>query len=112
MHWVANTVSSEYILIFVAVGNRSEAKSIALHLVEHRLAACVGIIDQSSIYRWKEKVTEDKESLLTIKTTRAKFNSIKDAILTLHSYEIPEIIGIDITEGSLKYLDWISNSVS
>ena len=105
-------MSSEYILIFVAVGSRSEAKSIALHLVEHRLAACVGIIDQSSIYRWKEKVNEDKENLLTIKTTRAKFNSIKEAILTLHSYEIPEIISVNITEGYKKYLDWISSCVS
>ena len=85
---------------------------IARKLVEQRIAACVGILKQQSIYRWKGKVSDDEEYLLSIKTTRERFNSVRDAVLALHSYDVPEIIGIDISEGYTAYLDWISESVS
>ncbi|MFX1562830.1 MAG: divalent-cation tolerance protein CutA [Promethearchaeota archaeon] len=105
-------MSSKSILVFVAVGSRSEAKEIAHYLVEKRLAACVSIINQDSVYRWEGKVTEGKENLLIIKTIKEQFTPLQKAILSKHSYEVPEIISIDITDGYQKYLDWLANSVS
>lgn len=105
-------MSKKYILVLVAVGNQSEAKAIARQLVEKRLAACVGILTQQSIYRWEGKVTEDSEYLLTIKTTRERFDAVRDTVLAMHTYDVPEIISFDIAEGNTAYLDWISESVS
>lgn len=102
----------KYILVLVAVGDQSEAKAIACQLVEQRLAACVGILTQQSVYRWEGKITEDSEYLLTIKTTRERYEAVRDAILAMHSYDVPEIISIGIAEGNASYLDWISESVS
>jgi len=94
------------------VGSQSEAEDIAHYLVEKHLAACVGIVKQDSIYRWEGKVTEGKENLLIIKTIREQFAPLQKAILARHSYEVPEIISIDITDGYQKYLDWLADSVS
>jgi periplasmic divalent cation tolerance protein len=105
-------LTKKQILVYVTVGNQSEAKVIARQLVENRLAACVGIVAQQSVYRWEGKVTEDSEYLLIIKTTQDRFTSLQDAVLTMHSYELPEIISVSIAKGNAAYLDWISESVA
>ncbi len=102
----------KYILVLAAVGNQSEARAIARQLVEQRLAACVGILTQQSLYRWEGKITEDSEYLLTVKTTHERYEAVRDAVLAMHSYDVPEIMSIDIVEGNAAYLDWISDSVS
>jgi len=42
--------------VFVTVGDYIEAQSIARKLVEDSLAACVGMVRQSSIYCWKDEI--------------------------------------------------------
>jgi periplasmic divalent cation tolerance protein len=109
---MVSAMSSKNIIIFVTVGSQSEAAEIAHYLVEKRLAACVGIVKQNSIYRWEGKVTEEKENLLIIKTIEDQFLPLQKAILDKHSYEVPEIISINITDGYQKYLEWLADSVS
>jgi periplasmic divalent cation tolerance protein len=105
-------VSDKPIIILVTVGNQPEAKAIARRLIEQRLAACVGIQRQQSIYRWEGKIMEEGEFLLIIKTTRDQFNSVQAAVLAAHSYDVPEIISMDISMGYAGYLDWIAESVA
>lgn len=102
---------SQYSIVFVTVGNEEEAKIIARTLVEDSLAACVGMIPQKSIYSWKGKIVEDSEVLLIIKTKNNLFKSLKEAVLKVHSYEIPEIIRVDIQDGHRPYLHWIEEAV-
>ncbi len=99
-------------IVLSTAGSADEARKIARHLVEHRLAACVNIIPRiESIYRWQGKVESSEECLLLIKTTAEKFPAVRDAIHELHSYELPECIAINIDEGSAEYLEWLANSV-
>ncbi len=98
--------------MFVTVGNASEAKGIARKLVEESIAACVGMIPQKSIYRWKGEIVEDSEVLLIIKTKKDKFGQLKNTVLNAHSYEVPEIVRIEIQEGHKPYLQWIEESVT
>ncbi|MFX1319441.1 MAG: divalent-cation tolerance protein CutA [Promethearchaeota archaeon] len=104
-------MSSQYCIVFVTVGNEEEAHIIARTLVEDSLAACVGMIPQKSIYSWKGKIVEDSEVLLIIKTRTDLFNPLKDTVLTAHSYEIPEIIRVNIEDGHHPYLQWIKENV-
>ena len=104
-------MSSPYSIVFVTVGNASEAKGIARTLVEKSIAACVGMIPQESIYTWKGEIVEDSEVLLIIKTKKEKFDQLRETVLNVHSYEVPEIVRIEIQEGHQPYLQWIEESV-
>ncbi len=64
-----------------------------------------------SIYRWEGEVEEAEEWLLIVKTTRAAFERVRDAIKELHSYDVPECICLPIEDGSVEYLSWIGQSV-
>ncbi len=102
-----------YTLLFSTTNSMENAKKIAKILVDERLAACVNIVPYiKSFYRWEGKTVEDDEILLIIKTK----NEIKDKaikrIKELHTYQIPEIIALDITAGLPEYLKWIDDNVS
>jgi len=100
-------------IVLTTTGSEEQARSIARALVERRLAACVNILSPvESVYRWKGKVESDAEWLLLIKTTAEAFPRVRDAILELHSYEVPECILLSIEDGSADYLDWIADSVN
>jgi periplasmic divalent cation tolerance protein len=88
------------------------ADAIATALLEARLAACVNRIDGiESLYRWEGGIQKDQEVLLLIKTTAVAFGEVEKAISDLHPYELPEIIGVPVTQGSAPYLDWLTKSV-
>ena len=104
---------TDKIVVLVTCGSKKEARSIAQSLVERRLAACVQEIGVPvrSTYRWKGKVEVAKEVLLLIKTSRTRFAALKKVVQELHSYELPEIIALNIENGSREYLDWITSNV-
>jgi len=103
---------TDKILVLTAAGSERDAGNIAHTLVQLRLAACVNILPQvASVYRWEGRVDRAEEWLLLIKTTRASFEAVRDAIKELHSYEVPECIAIPIELGSSEYLKWIADSV-
>jgi periplasmic divalent cation tolerance protein len=99
-------------IVLCTAGSQDEARKIARHLVEQRLAACVNIVPRvESIYGWQERVESSEEWLLLIKTTVEKFPAVRDAINEMHSYELPECIAVSIEDGSADYLEWIEQSV-
>ena len=99
---------SEPMIVFVTCGSEEEAIKISNALVEERLAACVNLISPiRSIYRWEEKIWDEKEWLLIIKTQKKRFQEIEARVKSLHSYSVPEIISLPIVEGSSSYLTWL-----
>lgn len=97
-------------IVLTTAGSVDEARRIAETLIERKLAACVNIIPKIvSIYRWKGKVEEAEEWMLLIKTSAA-FEPVRDAILEMHSYELPECMSISIENGSPEYLKWLAEA--
>ena len=100
-----------YIIAFVTASNESEAEKIAKSIVEKGFAACVNIIPKiKSIYKWQGKVEDSEEVLLIMKSVASKFDGLKNEVLRLHSYEVPEIICAQISQGSERYLNWIDEN--
>jgi periplasmic divalent cation tolerance protein len=101
----------EPIVVLVTCGSEEEALKIAKALVEGHLGACVNLISPiRSIYRWEGKVRDEREWLLVIKTQKQRFEELERKVKALHSYSVPEIISLPITEGSSAYLNWIKEN--
>jgi len=100
------------VLVFSTVARAEDAERIARELVERRLAACVNVVAAvSSVYRWKGRVESDEERLLLIKTRAEHFEALRETLVALHPYELPEAIAVPIEAGHEPYLEWIDESV-
>jgi periplasmic divalent cation tolerance protein len=101
-------MSKEPLLILCTVPDKDVAKRLAENLVDRGLAACVNITQPiTSVYRWQDKRETAEEMLLLIKTTQRQYAALETAILSLHPYELPEIIAVPVTQGLTGYLDWV-----
>lgn len=105
--------ASQVVVVMVTTANQDEAVKIADQVVQSRLAACASIIPTvRSTYWWEGKLMTDQESLLLIKTTTDKFNSLEEIIRKVHSYKVPEIIAIPVNQGFQPYLEWVRRETS
>ena len=96
------------IVVLMTAKDITEAEKIAGELVKDSLAACVNIVNKvRSIYKWQGEVCHETEALCLIKTVKGNFEPLKDKIKSMHSYTIPEVIGLPIELGSEKYLKWL-----
>jgi len=100
-----------HIIMLSTCSDLAEAKKMSRAIIEKRLAACVNIFPVHSIFRWKESIEESDEQLLVIKTSSTLFKKASECIKNLHSYEVPEIISIEMKQGSRPYLKWLKDSV-
>ena len=98
------------VVIQTTCGTKEEARKIAKVLIAEKLAACVQLSEIESFYQWKNEFCCDNETLLNIKTIKDNFEKIKSKILELHSYDLPEIIQLDITNTSEEYLKFIKGN--
>ncbi len=102
-----------YQVILVTFADSEEALTIANRLINEKLAACINILPQmKSVYKWKDELKVDNEVQMIIKTKAEKFDALNDRISQLHSYEFPEVIALDISQGNSQYLNWIKESLS
>jgi periplasmic divalent cation tolerance protein len=103
---------SERLLVLTTVARAEDAERIAEELVGRRLAACVNVLPGvRSIYRWKGAVERDEERLLVVKTRADRFEALRETLLALHPYEVPEVVAVSIEAGSEPYLRWLDESV-
>lgn len=99
---------SSHLVVFSTAADSEQAGIIAQAVVTERLAACVNIVSGvRSVYRWNDKLVNDDECLLIMKTTESGFERLRDRIQSLHSYDVPEIVGIPATaaESYARFID-------
>lgn len=96
------------IVVFITAPKQEEAEKIARALVEAKLAGCVNILKNvRSIYTWEDKIEDEREVLMMVKTKKDLFGPLEQKVKGLHSYSVPEIIAVPILEGSADYLRWL-----
>lgn len=96
-------------LVYVVCANLEEAKHIAKSVLERRLAACANIISTiHSLYWWEGKIQEGTETLLILKAPYSYYEEIEKVVKQLHSYEVPAILRVPITQGLSEYLRWLA----
>jgi len=100
-------------IVLTTVALHETAIAMARTLVQERLAACVNISPGvESIYWWQGRIEQTLEYVLMIKTTAAKIEALRERMMKLHLYELPEFVILPIEGGSEAYLQWIGESVA
>jgi periplasmic divalent cation tolerance protein len=108
---VSSTAPDAIAIVLTTVGADFDAVAIARILVEEQLAACVNVLPvMTSVYRWKEKVEQDREQQLVIKTTASGVGQLQSRLRALHPYELPEFLVLAATAGD-AYGRWVGESV-
>ncbi len=93
--------------------DRDRAFAVARALVEERLATCVSVLPGvTSFYLWQGQMEQTDELQLFIKTTRTNVPALKTRLPELHSYEVPELVVLDVVDGLPAYLAWLDAGVS
>lgn len=98
----------DLMIIFSTAPSEEVAGRIAREVVSANLAACVNILPGVlSVYKWEGSMEEANETLVMVKTTRDRIEELTQRLLSLHPYEVPEVIALPIETGNEKYLDWV-----
>ena len=93
--------------------DEASAEALARALVERGLAACVTrVAGARSVYRWENRLCDDREVQLIVKTTEALRGALQAALPELHPYDEPELIFLPVTGGSQGYLQWIQDELA
>ena len=107
------TERTNVIIVMVTAANQEEAAKIADRAVRSHQAACATMIPTvQSTYWWEGKVVSDQEAMVLLKTTADKFPALQETIQKMHSYKVPEIIGIPISQGLPQYLEWVQKETA
>jgi periplasmic divalent cation tolerance protein len=105
-------MSTDVRLVVCTFGSAEEAASVGRTVVEEQLAACMNIVPGvRSIYVWEDELCDDEEVVALLKTTRDRFDALRDRIVALHSYDCPEVLALPVDAGHAGYLDWVAASV-
>ncbi len=104
---------SQFLIITTTSDTEDVLNRIADRLVGEQLAACCQISQPiKSVYRWNGKVESAAEFELKIKTAVAKFDEVSSVIKSLHNYDVPQIVAVDVSHIEAAYGDWVRESLS
>lgn len=85
----------------------SEAASdLARTLVDEHLAACVNLVECTSVFRWEGEVVADDEVILLAKTTDERYDDLVARVENLHPYEVPCIERFEETDVLESFAAW------
>lgn len=93
-------------ILVTTVDDEAQAHRLAEAALAARLAACVQTHDIRSFYVWQGEHRADSEVQLQMKTTPERYAALAALVSSLHSYETPEILRIDVSDADPRYLAW------
>lgn len=101
------------LLVLSTFPDGEKARQIGTLLVEKQLAACVNLLPGvTSIYRWQGKVESAGEVLAIFKTTATGFPALRDALISLHPYDVPEVVALKPEDAAEAYGAWVMSEVA
>ena len=97
-------------IFYVTVNTADEARQISRVLLEQQLAVCTNWFPITCAYRWEERIVEEPETVLIIKTQEGYRGAIEEVIRQHISYTnfIGEIAPESVNE---SFLQWLNTEV-
>jgi periplasmic divalent cation tolerance protein len=94
-------------IIMTSTDKLEIATKISESLIKQKLAKCVHRDNIESVYEWNGEVVNSHEYRLMIKCKSSNAKAIMEYIKQEHNYTLPEIITINIDDGSEEYIKWL-----
>ena len=96
------------ITITTTTDNREALEKVGRHLLTQRLIACIQIVGPiKSLYWWKGNIEEASEWLGIMKSRKSLFAQVEAEIRSLHTYEVPEIVAVELGDVIPAYDNWV-----
>jgi periplasmic divalent cation tolerance protein len=104
---------TDAVVVLTTVASDEEAVAFVRALLERRLVACGTVLPAArSIYRWNDRVADEQEVVVLLKTRSARLEALELAFSELHPYKVPELLALPVARGLGRYLDWISEETT
>ena len=98
-----------FCIVLTTTDSDEHAERIVDSVLAAKLAACLQLIPIKSRYVWEDKIARDDEMLILIKAKSADYDDLAACIRAAHTYDVPEIVRLDIAAGEKSYLDWVTS---
>ena len=97
-----------YVIVTTLCKDKQIAETICDTLLNKNLVAGCQVSRVDTKCWQNDKLELAHEYKLEFRTVESFFETIKDEIVSLHNYEIPEISCIEIRDANDEFLEWIS----
>jgi periplasmic divalent cation tolerance protein len=103
---------SPIFLVITTVSTQEQANALASEAITLGLAACAQVqAPCQSVYSWQGKVESALEYPIHFKTNEMRHQALRDFIDEKHSYDVPEIVSIQIDTVNAAYAAWVQKSL-
>ena len=101
-----------FLIISTTTNKKFVADTISKNLLENKLTPCTNISNKmNSTYLWDNKIINDDEYILSIKTIKPLEKEVVNIIKNSHNYDVPEIISTKIDIPSENYKKWFMENL-
>jgi periplasmic divalent cation tolerance protein len=97
-----------FCVVLTTTDNDEHGAQIVDAVLDAKLAACLQLMPIKSCYVWEGKIVREAEILIQIKAKVEDYEALAACIRHVHTYDVPEIVRLDIAAGETSYLDWIA----
>lgn len=102
------TEAMKIVDIWINCPYEAVAEEISEHLVGDRLVAASNIYPAvRSTYRWQGRIKRETEVPLRLRTRAALYERVIDKVRSLHPYEVPAILGVEVAHVNDDYRAWV-----
>jgi periplasmic divalent cation tolerance protein len=106
-----NKENKDVVFVYTTCTDRAEARTIALSVINERLAVCADFWPISSIYPWQTVLQDVDQHMLMLTTQKALSERLMKFIEGIHSYAIPVIAECDTQITAQPYKFWIEETL-
>jgi periplasmic divalent cation tolerance protein len=104
---------TDAVVVLTTLATTEEAAKFVKALLERRLVACGTILPGTrSLYRWEDKLADETEVVVMLKTRSGAVHALERAFKELHPYKVPELLCMPVAGGLERYLGWINAETS
>jgi len=100
---------TEMLIVFTSFASEADAARVSRVLIEERLIACANLLPARALYRWKDAIEDQGETVVLMKTRKQDWTALLSRLHELHPYETPECVAVRVAAGAPKYMEWLES---